>query len=283
MGADDWQPARISDAFNAAEAFNANCATQKTQAFVDDVDMLSYPASFTNTATNCTSKPFKLAISFDMSSFPCVNSNDASRLRSIVMAHSSSSAYLQMCSAVNGATSLRPVLSTFAGEACGFGQAGWQSVTSGFWFAPAFFDMSKGWTGWSGVQASMNVRIQFLSFNLATRLGELTISLYLCSGTAGGLKGIMISHSRMIRRGSLRQTGRDTSRQHRLGFIPYVRPFILLSYLDLSAHVFCCGQHYGPDTYNKNWIYRPDNWLWATRWEQLITNRAQVAMVEVGE
>lgn len=171
MGVDPWQPARISDAFSAAEAFNANvsstCAAQSTHTFVDDIDTVGPSSSFAATSprstNNCTAKPFKLAISFDMSSFPCANSNDASNLRSIATAHSSSSAQLQICTADgSGGMSLQPVLSTFAGEACGFGQAGWQSVTSGFWFAPAFFDMSKGWTGWSGVQASLNVRIRCL-------------------------------------------------------------------------------------------------------------------------
>ncbi|KAK7689672.1 hypothetical protein QCA50_007467 [Cerrena zonata] len=39
--------------------------------------------------------------------------------------------------------------------------------------------------------------------------------------------------------------------------------------------------HYGPNSFNKNWIYRADDWLWATRWEQLIQNRDQVAFAEV--
>ena len=40
-------------------------------------------------------------------------------------------------------------------------------------------------------------------------------------------------------------------------------------------------QHYGPETYNKNFIYSGDNWLFAERWEHLIANRAHVDMVEV--
>ena len=40
-------------------------------------------------------------------------------------------------------------------------------------------------------------------------------------------------------------------------------------------------QHYGPETYNKNFIYSGDNWLFVERWEQLIANRAHVDMVEV--
>lgn len=40
-------------------------------------------------------------------------------------------------------------------------------------------------------------------------------------------------------------------------------------------------QHYGPDTYNKNFIYSGDNWLFVERWEQLIANRAQLDLVQV--
>lgn len=31
--------------------------------------------------------------------------------------------------------------------------------------------------------------------------------------------------------------------------------------------------YYGPNSWNKNWIYRSDDWLLATRWEQLLTIR----------
>jgi hypothetical protein len=30
------------------------------------------------------------------------------------------------------------------------------------------------------------------------------------------------------------------------------------------------SQHYGPETYNKNFIYSGDNWLFVERWEHLI-------------
>lgn len=40
-------------------------------------------------------------------------------------------------------------------------------------------------------------------------------------------------------------------------------------------------QHYGPETYNKNFIYSGDSWLFVERWEHLIANRAQLDMVEV--
>ncbi|KAF9523864.1 glycoside hydrolase [Crepidotus variabilis] len=39
--------------------------------------------------------------------------------------------------------------------------------------------------------------------------------------------------------------------------------------------------HYGPDTWNKNWIYCCDDWLFVRRWEQLIAMRDRVDMVQI--
>ncbi|KAJ7650688.1 glycoside hydrolase family 71 protein [Roridomyces roridus] len=39
--------------------------------------------------------------------------------------------------------------------------------------------------------------------------------------------------------------------------------------------------HYGPDTWNKNWIYRGDNFLLAKRWELLIQNRNSVSIAQI--
>ncbi|KAJ7469266.1 glycoside hydrolase family 71 protein [Mycena latifolia] len=38
--------------------------------------------------------------------------------------------------------------------------------------------------------------------------------------------------------------------------------------------------HYGADSFNKNWIYNFDDWLFSERWEVLIKNREQVPIVE---
>lgn len=40
-------------------------------------------------------------------------------------------------------------------------------------------------------------------------------------------------------------------------------------------------QHYGPDSYNKNLVYRSDNWHLAKRWEMLIAIRDRIDMVQV--
>lgn len=39
--------------------------------------------------------------------------------------------------------------------------------------------------------------------------------------------------------------------------------------------------HFGADTYNKNWLYRGDDWLYCTRWEQVIAMRDDVEMTEI--
>ncbi|KAF6752781.1 alpha-1,3-glucanase [Ephemerocybe angulata] len=39
--------------------------------------------------------------------------------------------------------------------------------------------------------------------------------------------------------------------------------------------------HYGPDSYNKNFIFRADNWLLAERWEILIRDRELLDIVQI--
>ncbi|KAF8517034.1 alpha-1,3-glucanase [Hysterangium stoloniferum] len=43
----------------------------------------------------------------------------------------------------------------------------------------------------------------------------------------------------------------------------------------------CFFTHYGPDSWNKNWIYRSDDWLYNTRWEMLIDNRRFIDIVQI--
>lgn len=39
-------------------------------------------------------------------------------------------------------------------------------------------------------------------------------------------------------------------------------------------------QHYGVNSYNKNFMYRGDDWLFSQRWEMLIANRNLVNFTE---
>ncbi|KAI0048810.1 glycoside hydrolase family 71 protein [Auriscalpium vulgare] len=39
--------------------------------------------------------------------------------------------------------------------------------------------------------------------------------------------------------------------------------------------------HYGPDSWNKNWVYRGDDWLFVRRWEQVLAFRNHIDIVQV--
>jgi len=39
--------------------------------------------------------------------------------------------------------------------------------------------------------------------------------------------------------------------------------------------------HFGANSWNKNWLYRSDDWLYCTRWEQIIAMRESVKMTEI--
>jgi glucan endo-1,3-alpha-glucosidase len=95
-------------------------------------------------AAQATGSSFKLFFSFDMSVFPCSTPGHAAVLRKWVKTYSEHPSQLR----VDGA----PFVSTFAGEACTFGQgsaaAGWASQFkrhadfgggSGVTFVPSFF------------------------------------------------------------------------------------------------------------------------------------------------
>ena len=41
------------------------------------------------------------------------------------------------------------------------------------------------------------------------------------------------------------------------------------------------NQHYGPESYDKNFIFRADNWLLAGRWDMLVRDREQIDLVQV--
>ncbi|KAJ7754346.1 glycoside hydrolase family 71 protein [Mycena maculata] len=60
---------------------------------------------------------------------------------------------------------------------------------------------------------------------------------------------------------------------------PFISALASKTYLGAVSPWFFT--HYSPQTYNKNWIYDFDNWLFSSRWEVLIQNRQQVPIVEV--
>ncbi|KAH7923313.1 glycoside hydrolase family 71 protein [Leucogyrophana mollusca] len=106
VGVDEWQPARVADAFAAASSFTG----------------------------------FKLFLSFDMTSLPCTQPDDAAILRQYISSYSKHPNQLLIAD--------KPMVSTFSGEKCEFGSPGvnegWQYALRGensppVHFVPAFF------------------------------------------------------------------------------------------------------------------------------------------------
>ncbi|KAI0056333.1 glycoside hydrolase [Artomyces pyxidatus] len=197
-GSESWQQDRIDDAYAAALAFSNGTA-------------------------------FSLFLSLDMSSLACASSDDAAVLNALVQRYAAHPAQL-----LHGG---RVVVSTFAGDACGFGGAGWEQVVRGVdvWFVPAFFGDLGVWGPWGVVNGVFN-------WNAGWPVGNSNIT--------------WDSDAQWI--------------SQMPGGKAYVAP--------VSPWFFT---HYGPDTYNKNWIYRGDDWLLAQRWELLVAHRDQIDMVEI--
>ncbi|KAG8754678.1 hypothetical protein FRC14_004840 [Serendipita sp. 396] len=182
-------------------------------------------------------------LSLDMSSLPCASQSDVQALQAWVSNYTSHSNQMMY----NG----KPLVSTFAGESCSYGgsyQSAWSSFKSGLnvHFAPALFIDIANFKSLSWLDGAF-------SWN-----GGWPIQLNDQSSTTDIQQAV----------GKLNQT--DNSWLSVLGTKSYIAP--------VSPWFFT---HYGPDTYNKNWIYRGDDWLYAQRWEQLFNLRSRFDIVEI--
>ena len=119
VGADAWESSQVANAYNAASKYNGN--------------------------SNNTAAPFRLFLSFDMSSLPCSSASDMTALQSYIRTYSNNTSTYKY----NG----RMLVSTFAGESCLFGAStlnqGWINAVKptttrsnplpAIWFVPSFF------------------------------------------------------------------------------------------------------------------------------------------------
>jgi len=203
MGRDEWEPARIADAYAAAEA-KGN---------------------------------FKLFFSLDVSSLGCSTTAHAANLANIILTYANSSAQALYKDKV--------LVSSFAGENCNFGQssvtAGWAytkdlltAQNTSIYLMPAIFSDPAGFKAldWMDGEFNWNGAWPMTAAPLTTASDEQYMS-------ALGTKGYM----------------------------PAMSPAFFT--------------YYGANSYNKNWIYRSDDWLLATRMEQIIAMRNKVDMVEI--
>ncbi|KAJ7935235.1 glycoside hydrolase [Mycena leptocephala] len=197
-------------------------------------------------AAASSSAPFTLFISFDMSSIPAGSESDVELLCSYFTTFGKHPRMFRYQGKV--------VVSTFAGEAATFGQnAGLDEacrspkrqyrILQQIHFIPAFFVDPARYPAISALDGVFN-------------------------WNGGWPLHLTPTHPRREIESPTLDT--DTYHLHNLGgrtFMAAVSPWFFT--------------HYRADSWNKNWIYRGDDWLFVRRWEQLIDMRSQIDIVQV--
>lgn len=138
------------------------------------------------------------------------------------------------------------IVSTFLGEACSFGVGG-----SDPWGTAIFTPLEAA-----------GINVYFIPF-FSTQTHSLTQSRWVDGGLDWNSAWPMGNWD--ISSGS--QDNTYVMALATKGYISSVSPFFFT--------------HFGADTYNKNWLYRSDDWLYCTRWEQIIQKRTHWAMTEI--
>ncbi|KAJ7503077.1 glycoside hydrolase [Mycena galericulata] len=196
-------------------------------------------------AATRSSVPFYLFLSFDMSSISAATGSDADLLCSYLAAFGNHPRMFRYQDKV--------LVSTFAGDACKFGQPSLQEA-------------------WAFVKGAMEkiVPVHFVPafFIDPARYLEVSSLDGIFNWNGGWPLHLTPAHPRR----EIESPALDTDRHHlaNLGgrtFMAAVSPWFFT--------------HYGPDSWNKNWIYRGDDWLFVRRWEQLIAMRDSVDIVQV--
>ncbi|KAI0794820.1 glycosyl hydrolase family 71-domain-containing protein [Abortiporus biennis] len=194
---------------------------------------------------------FKLFLSLDMSSLPCSQSSDAGALRDYITTYASHPNQLLY----NGSV----FVSTFAGESCTFGFSSnsgtilddsWRyaiknTTITNFppvYFVPSFFIDPTRYRQLTVIDGAFN-------WNSAWPTGN-------TNATTTSISDISYTSN-------LRYNNQTNNRTYMAGVSPWF------------------FTHYGKDTFNKNFIYHFDDWLFAQRWELLIANRTNIDFAEV--
>ena len=139
----------------------------------------------------------------------------------------------------------KTLVSTFSGESCTFGTGS-----------------TNGWqTSFVNALNSQGVQIFFMP--------SLFSDISTFSGTSW-MDGELNWNSGWPMNDADLTTASDVSYMSALGskeYMPAISPFFYT--------------HFGPATWNKNWLYRSDDWLYCSRWEQVISMRGSVHMTEI--
>ncbi|OSD07255.1 glycoside hydrolase family 71 protein [Trametes coccinea BRFM310] len=173
----------------------------------------------------------------------------------------------------------KALVSTFAGESCTFGEqdvpTGWRvqftehpDIAGKIHFMPAFFVDIQQFRNFDGVMDGD------FNFNGAWRTDFTTASASSLLGNNGSL-----DHPTPQQQSIIAQT---------LGSFQIDQWHIeQLAQVANSSHTYMTSvapwffTHFGPDTYNKNFIYDCDDHLYVRRWETLISNRDKVDIVQI--
>ena len=133
VGADNWQATQVANAYSAAHAYNAQGRTA----------------------------PFKLFLSFDMTSLPCGGAGDIAALQRYIAQYARDASQVQHAG--------RALVSTFGGEACAFGGAAglndaWTRAVKPadgsvppVWFVPSFLVDPKSLGSLSVIDGALQV------------------------------------------------------------------------------------------------------------------------------
>ncbi|KAI8994112.1 glycoside hydrolase [Trametes punicea] len=218
---------------------------------------------------------FKLFLSLDMGAIGarmnCNSPDTAAYLRNLTNAFSGRRNQLK----VDG----KALVSTFAGESCTFGEqdvyTGWRvqfaqhpDIAGKIRFMPAFFIDPQDFRNFDGVMDGD------FNFNGAWRTDLTTASASSFLGNTSDLDHLTAQQQGVL--------------SNMLGSFQIDQEHIeQLAFVANSSHTYMTSvapwffTHFGPDTYNKNFIYDCDDHLYVRRWETLIANRDKVDIVQL--
>ncbi|KIM43198.1 glycoside hydrolase family 71 protein [Hebeloma cylindrosporum] len=273
MGTDDWQPARVADAYEAAK-----------QSGLD----------------------FKLFISLDMSSFPCGSPNDAQNLRNIVNAHVSHPNQLQYASRAFVSTFAGESCNFGQGSV----PDGWKNqftrhpdLQGKIYFVPAFFidpttfknfaDVMDGDFNWNSgwpIQVTSSFAQNVLA-EQSNNKEKPNTSLITAGSIAGSLanqvEAAVASTLTDLQQALTKFIGSiDTDDEHLSG-LEALQGALQARDGESSKRAYMGAvspwffTHYGADSFNKNFVYLADQHLYSKRWESLIGARDQFDIVQV--
>ncbi|KAH9927778.1 glycoside hydrolase [Fomitopsis serialis] len=193
-----------------------------------------------------TSQPFRVFLSLDMTSIPGASVDDALLIRDHVSRFAGHPHQLRFIGKV--------LLSTFSGGKSRFGQK----------------DLNSAWNFVKGVVEAAVGKIHFVpAFFIDPARYPAVSSMDGFFNWNGGWPTRLTPQSPRHEIRMPRLDGDLVHLKHLGGrtFMAAVTPWFFT--------------HYGPDSWNKNWIYRGDDWLFVRRWEQLIAMRDQIDIVQI--